>query len=87
MSRQEILDRIREKIKEEKKGQGKHSYIKILIKKNCNLNKNNSYSRIHSNPVDRNRFLSIQKTMSSIVLYPAFYEYKNCTIIRLKQFF
>ena len=61
MSRQEILDRIREKIKEEKKGQGKHSYIKIIIKKNCNLNKNNSYSRIHSNPVDRNRFLSIQK--------------------------
>ena len=30
--------------------------------------------RIHSDPVDRNWFLS---TMCSIVLYPAFYEYKN----------
>ena len=34
-------------------------------------------SRIHSNPVDRNRF-SYEKTMSRIVLYPAFYEYKMC---------
>ena len=37
------------------------------------------FSRIHLNPVDRNRF-------SSIVLYPAFYEYKNVQSILLKLY-
>ena len=38
---------------------------------------NKFISRIHSNPVDRNWFSSIRKNMCSIILYPAFYEYKN----------